>query len=258
MGRIEGKVAFVSGGASGLGQAIVRRFVEEGGHVFFGDINEAGGRVLAAETGAHFLPLDVASEDQWKSVIGHVQDAHGRLDVVVNNAGITGTGPLETIDLVEWNRLFAINVTGVMLGCKYGSELMQQNPGGASGSIINISSNSGLLGTAFDCGYSATKGAVTLMTKSLGVNFARRGIAIRCNSIHPGPIDTPIFERWQTTEAEAAELHSMLMEMIPMKRLGRPKEIADMALFLASDEASFSTGSQFVVDGGSTSCLAGM
>jgi 3(or 17)beta-hydroxysteroid dehydrogenase len=258
MGRLAGKVAFVSGGSSGLGEAMVRRFTQEGAVVVFGDIDEAKGNALAGQVGAAFLALDVSDETAWIAAMDHVAREHCRLDVLVNNAGILGTGALETIDLQQWNRLFAINVNGVMLGCKHGSLLMQRNPGGASGSIINISSNAGILGTAADCGYSATKGAVRLMTKSIAVNFARRGLAIRCNSIHPGPTDTPIFAPWRPNERAAADLEKSLHEMVPMGRLGKPEEIANMALYLASDEASFSTGSEFVVDGGGTSGLAGM
>lgn len=258
VGRIEGKVAFVSGGASGLGEAMVQRFVEEGATVYFGDVNQENGARLAAATGAVFLPHDVSREEQWISVMARIEEEQGRLDILVNNAGILGTGPLEKIDVDAWNRLFAINVTGVMLGCKHGGMLMQRNPGGASGSIINISSNSALLATASDCGYSATKGAVKLMSQSIAINFARRGLAIRCNSLHPGPTDTPIFEPWRVSEAASKRLEEQLHEMTPMGRLGRPREIANMALYLASDESSFSTGAQFVVDGGGTSALAGM
>ena len=258
MGRIEGKVAFVSGGASGLGEAMVQRFTEEGAIVYFGDVNEVNGARVAAANGAVFIQQDVSREEHWVAVMARIEGEQGRLDVLVNNAGILGTGALETIDVDAWNRLFAINVTGVMLGCKHGGMQMQRNPGGASGSIINMSSNSGLLATASDCGYSATKGAVKLMSQSIAINFARRGLAIRCNSLHPGPSDTPIFEPWRTSESAAKQLAEQLNEMTPMGRLGRPREIANMALYLASDESSFSTGSQFVVDGGGTSALAGM
>lgn len=257
-GRIEGKIALVSGGASGLGEAMVRRFAEEGAIVYSGDVNAERGEAGAAAAGATFLTLDVSQEDHWKAAVVRIEQEHGRLDVVVNNAGILGPGPIEQIEVAAWDRLFSVNVTGVMLGCKHGSLLMQRNPGGASGSIINISSNAGLLATAADCGYSATKGAVKLMTQSIAVNFARRGLPIRCNSIHPGPIDTPIFAPWRPNDAAAERLEKQLFEMIPMGRLGRPREIANMALYLASDESSFSTGAQFVVDGGGTSALAGM
>jgi NAD(P)-dependent dehydrogenase (short-subunit alcohol dehydrogenase family) len=258
VGRIEGKVALVSGGASGLGAAMVRRFAEEGAIVYSGDVNGEMGAAVAADAGATFLTLDVSQEEHWTAAIAKIEQEHGRLDVLVNNAGILGTGPLETIDVNAWNRLFSINVTGVMLGCKHGGMLMQRNPGGASGSIINISSNAGILATAADCGYSATKGAVKLMTQSIAINFARRGLAIRCNSIHPGPIDTPIFEPWKTDDKATEQLEKQLFEMIPMGRMGKPREIANMALYLASDDSSFSTGAQFVVDGGGTSALAGM
>lgn len=237
---------------------MVRRFAEEGAIVYSGDVNAEQGEAVAADAGATFVQLDVSQEDQWKAAIARIEKDHGRLDVLVNNAGILGTGALEEIEVAAWDRLFSINVTGVMLGCKHGGMLMQRNPGGASGSIINISSNAGLLATASDCGYSATKGAVKLMTQSIAINFARRGLAIRCNSVHPGPTDTPIFDPWQPNKEAAERLQKQLFEMVPMGRLGEPREIANMALYLASDESSFSTGSQFVVDGGGTSALAGM
>ena len=256
MGRIEGKVAFVSGGASGLGRAMVTRFAAEGAQVILGDINEAGGQAVARETGARFLPLDVRIEQYWIDAMTTVSQEFGRLDVIVNNAGILGTGLIETTDLEAWNNHFAVNVTGVMLGCKHGSQLMMRNPGGASGSIINISSNAGLLATASDVGYSAGKGAVRLMTKSIAGDFASRGLAIRCNSIHPGPIDTPIFAPYLTNEESKRMLMESLVAMVPMGRIGRPEEIASLALFLASDESSFSTGSEFVADGGGTCVMA--
>lgn len=259
MHRLRDKVAFVSGGSSGLGRAMVQRFVAEGAKVAFGDIDVERGEALAHATGATFVRQDVALEPDWVAAMALVETGFGRLDVLVNNAGVLGTGALDAIDVAAWNRLFAINVTGVMLGCKHGSRLMRRNSGGASGSIINISSNAGILATASDCGYSATKGAVRLMTKSIAVDFARRGIAIRCNSIHPGPTDTPIFDPWRAGPKEQVEaVFDALHEMTPMGRLGRPEEIASMAVFLASDESSFSTGSEFVADGGGTAALAGM
>lgn len=259
MDRLKDKVAFVSGGASGLGRAMVERFVAEGAKVVFGDINVERGEALAHATGAVFIRQDVALEPDWLAAMALVETRFGRLDVLVNNAGVLGAGALEEIDVVAWNRLFAINVTGVMLGCKHGSRLMGRNREGAQGSIINISSNAGILATASDCGYSATKGAVRLMTKSIAVDFARRGIPIRCNSIHPGPTDTPIFDPWRAgPPEEVLKVFAALHEMTPMGRLGRPEEIASMAVFLASDESSFSTGSEFVADGGGTAALAGM
>lgn len=256
MDRLKGKVAFVSGGASGLGRAIVERFVAEGASVVFGDVNQEAGEAVARATGAVFRRQDVAREEDWFDAMKDVETRFGRLDILVNNAGVLGPGPLEQIEVEAWNRLFAINVTGVMLGCKHGGLLMQRNPGGPTGSIINMASNSALLATADDCGYSATKGAVRLMTKAIAVNFARRGLGIRCNSIHPGPIDTPIFDPLRALPAEqAATVMELLRRMVPMGRLGRPEEIAALALFLASDESSFSTGVEFVADGGGTAAL---
>lgn len=254
-----GKVAFISGGASGIGKAIVERFVAEGAQVVFGDVNVSGGESVAADTGALFIRQDVSQESQWISALELVEARFGRLDILVNNAGILGSGPVDQIEIDAWNRLFAINVTGVMLGCKHGARLMQRNSGGSSGSIINMSSTAGLLATSSDCAYSASKGAVRLMTKSIAANFARRGLGIRCNSIHPGPIDTPIFDPWRSDSgAMSDKVRSALTEtMTPMGRLGRPEEIAALALFLASNASSFSTGSEFVADGGGTAALAG-
>jgi len=256
MNALIGKVAFVSGGASGIGRAIVERFVAEGARVVFGDINVTGGEAVATSAGATFIRQDVAQEGDWISAMRLIEELHGRLDVVVNNAGIIGPSGLETVEVEAWNRLFAVNVTGVMLGCKHGSLLMQRNPGGASGSLINMSSNAALLASSTNCGYSASKGAVRLMTKAIAVDFARRGLAIRCNSIHPGAIDTPM--NMTGTEEENAALNKALDAMSPMKRRGRPEEIAAMALFLASDASSYSTGSEFVADGGCTAALSGI
>jgi NAD(P)-dependent dehydrogenase (short-subunit alcohol dehydrogenase family) len=260
MSRLRNKVAFISGGASGIGRAIVERFAKEGAAVFFGDMHAGNGEAVAKATGATFVRQDVSREEDWIAAMSLVEKRSGRLDVVVNNAGILGTGALETIDVKAWDRLFAVNVTGVMLGCKHGGLFMQRNPGGACGSIINMSSNAALLATADDCGYSATKGAVRLMTKSIAVNFARRGFAIRCNSIHPGPIDTPIFDsiKASATQEQIDGLTAALQRMVPMGRIGRADEIAALALFLATDESSFSTGSEFVADGGGTAALPGL
>ena len=257
MNRLGGKVAFVSGGASGIGRAIVNCFAKEGARVIFGDMNVANGEAVARSTGATFIRHDVAQENEWIAAMSLVEKQCGRLDVVVNNAGVLGTGALEEIDVKAWDRLFAVNVTGVMLGCKHGGLLMQRNPGGASGSIINMSSNAALLAAAEDCGYSATKGAVRLLTKSVAVNFARRGLAIRCNSIHPGPIDTPIFDpiKAVSTAKQVEALTAALKRSVPMGRMGEAEEIAALALFLASNESSFCTGSEFVADGGVTAAL---
>lgn len=259
MDRLAGKVAFVSGGASGIGEAIVTQFAAEGARVFFGDVDRKRGEQVAGATGAEFIEQDVSQEAHWESAMAQVQTKAGRLDALVNNAGILGPGALETIDVEAWDRLFAINVRGVMLGCKHGSLLMRQNPGGASGSIINMASNAALLATSADCGYSASKGAVRLMTKSIAASFALRKLPIRCNSIHPGAVDTPIFSPlYEAAPDHADDLRAALNSMCPMGRLGQPREIALMAVFLASDDSSFSTGSEFVADGGATSCLNGV
>lgn len=258
MARLSGKTTFISGGASGIGRAIAERFAAEGSDVYIGDVNAEQGRAVASAIGATFIRQDVSQEADWIAAMALIEEKSGKLDAIVNNAGVLGTGPLDQIDVDAWNRLFGINVTGVMLGCKHGARLMQKHAG-QLGSIINISSNAGILGTAEDCGYSATKGAVRLMTKSIAADFGRRGIPIRCNSIHPGAVDTPIFDAFKTGPQELQDqLAAGLKKMSAMGRLGRPEEIAALALFLASDESTFSTGSEFVADGGATCALAGL
>ena len=255
--RLAGKVAFISGGASGLGEAIVHRFTAEGSQTFFGDVDVTRGEMVARESGAVFILLDVAQEGAWERAMALVEREVGRLDILVNNAGILGTPAfIEDLDLDDWNRVMAIHVTGVMLGCKHGARLMRKNPGGPSGSIVNMSSVAGIMASPGP-GYPTSKGAVRLMTKAIAADFAFAGIPIRCNSIHPGAIDTPIFDvfRHSTAEQITAMKESLDLQ-IPMGRLGRPEEIAAMALFLASDESSFSTGAEFVADGGGTATFA--
>lgn len=257
--RLKEKVALISGGASGLGEAIVRRFATEGANVYFGDVNEQRGAAVAAETGANFLPLDVTLEGAWEAVTAHIGSKAGRLDILVNNAGILGTPAfIEDMDLNEWNKVMAVNVTGVMLGCKHGARLMRKNPEGPSGSIINMSSVSGIMASPGP-GYPTSKGAVRMLTKAVAADFAFAGIPIRCNSIHPGAVDTPIFDPFrESTPEQQAAMKEALDLQIPMGRMGRPEEIAAMAVFLASDESSFSTGAEFVADGGGTATFAAL
>lgn len=255
--RLDGKVAFVSGGASGLGEAMVRRFVDEGARVFSGDLNADRGMAVAEEAGAVFLRIDVTKEADWEAVMARIGEDAGRLDILVNNAGILGSPALvEDMALDDWNRVMAVNVTSVMLGCKHAVRLMRKNPGGPSGSIINMSSAAGILASPGP-GYSTSKGAVRLLTKAVAADLAFANMPIRCNSIHPGAVDTPIFDpfRNSTPEQQAAMTEALDLQ-IPMGRVGRPEEIAAMAVFLASDEASFSTGSEFIADGGGTATFA--
>lgn len=247
MKRLEGKVALITGGAAGMGEASVRRFVNEGARVVISDVQVDRGQALAAETGSLFVRHDVSDDSAWRSVMGLIETKFGRLDVVFNNAGIFTVGSIEDLDLAAWARLIGVNQTGVMLGCHHGIVLMKKNPGGCTGSLINTSSTSGFAGIPAALGYTATKGAVRLMTKSIAAHCARAGLAIRCNTIVPGAIRTPMLE---SAIGGSRQVEETAANMSPMGRMGSCEEIAAMAAFLAADESSFCTGSEFLVEGG--------
>lgn len=244
--RLEGKVALVSGGAQGIGEAVVRRFAREGAVVGVGDIDRAGGEALAdelCEAGGQvrFVHLDVTHADQWSDAVAALKDAHGRLDILVNNAGVYQRTPLEDITERDWDLVMDVNVKGSFLGARAVVDVMRA---GGGGSIVNISSTAGIRASVATH-YGASKGAVRLMTKSIAVLHARDGI--RCNSVHPGPIATDMGYMAVPDEVRAQRLARM-----PLGRFGTPEEIANAVLFLASDESSFVTGSELVVDGGDT------
>lgn len=250
MGRIDGKVALVTGGASGLGEAIVRRYVAEGATVVIADIDLAGAERLAAELGeaAWPLDLDVTREDRWLAAFALIDARHGRLDTLVNNAGITTVGTIESLSLADFRTMLDIDLIGVFLGCKHVVPLMKHT----GGSVINMASMSGLRAEDYLVGYNAAKAGVTLMTKSVALHYARQGYAMRCNSIHPGVIMTPILQKVMSQVAEPQALYDGWVAGHPIGRVGRPDEIGSIALYLASDESSFATGAEFVVDGGSS------
>ncbi len=247
MNRLAGKVAIVTGGSVGMGAAIVRRFVAEGARVVITDVQVEQGAAMAAELGAIFVEHDVSDDAAWRRVMAETEAKYGRLDVVANNAGIFGGGSIEELDLAMWHKLIAVNQTGVMLGCHYGITLMRKNPEGPKGSLINTASSSAYAGLPGFVGYTATKGAVRLMTKSIAAHCARAGLGIRCNAIIPGAIRTPMLEAALAGDP-AAEEHCA--NMSPLSRIGTCEEIAAMAAFLAADESSYCTGSEFLVDGG--------
>lgn len=246
MGRLEGKQAFVTGGASGLGEAIVRRFVEEGAGVVIADIDETAGVSLAAELGAaaRFITLDVSNEAQWAAAL----DSCGPIDVLVNNAGITTLGSIEEVTLDQFRHEFEVDVVGVFLGCKHGVARMKAN----GGAIINMASMAGVRAQANLVAYNAAKAAVTHMTKSVALHCAAQGYGIRCNSIHPGAIHTPIIDKVLAQSADPDALYASFVASHPVGRLGKPDEIAALAVYLATDEAAFATGAEFRIDGGST------
>jgi NAD(P)-dependent dehydrogenase (short-subunit alcohol dehydrogenase family) len=246
MGRLQGKTALVTGGASGLGEAISRRFVAEGAQVIIADIDVEGGTALAAELGAtaRFARLDVTVEESWLEVFGGLE----RLDVLVNNAGITTLGSIEDLTLAQFMHEIEIDVVGVFLGCKHVIPLMRDH----GGSIINMSSMAGVRAQGNLAAYNAAKAAVTHLTKSCALHFADKGYPIRCNSVHPGAIHTPIIDKVLAQSDNPDALYASFVKSHPIGRLGRPEEIAAICLYLASDESAFATGAEFRVDGGST------
>jgi 3(or 17)beta-hydroxysteroid dehydrogenase len=248
--RLEGKTALVTGGSSGLGNAMVRRFVAEGAAVIIADIDADNGQALAEELGskARFAALDVTVEEHWQRVLGGGE----LIDILVNNAGITTFGSIEDLTLDQFRHEFEVDVIGVFLGCKYGVANMRANPKGTGGSIINMSSLAGVRATGSLTAYNAAKAAVTHMTKSVAMHCATNGYGIRCNSIHPGVIHTPILDKVLAQVPNPDEVYAGWVATHPIGRIGTPEEIAAMAVYLASDEAGFTTGAEFRVDGGSS------
>ena len=249
MARLEGKVALISGGARGQGAVEARMFAEEGASVVIGDILDEQGRQTEAELqelgyNVTFVHLDVTSESDWDAAVQAAIGAYGKLDILLNNAGILIRKNIEETTEEDWDRIFSINAKGVFLGTKAAIPAMRENGGG---SIINISSTAGLVGSPNgSASYTATKGAVRLFTKSTAIQHARGGI--RCNSIHPGPIETDMIADTLNDPANLA----LRMQRLPLGRVGKPSEIAYGAIYLASDESSFVTGSELVIDGGTT------
>ncbi|WP_043977331.1 SDR family NAD(P)-dependent oxidoreductase [Novosphingobium sp. P6W] len=246
MGRLEGRVGIVTGGSSGIGAACVRRLADEGASVVLTDVT------LTSEThgAAMSLPHDVRDEALWEHVVTTTLERFGRLDFLVNNAGITSTQPIEEVTLDVWENILAINLTGTMLGCKHAVRAMRGNPGGASGSIVNISSMAGFVGLAQSAGYNATKGGVRLLTKSVAVRCASEYRSIRCNSLHPGAIDTPIHERRLSSAPDREVARAAMDALQPVGRMGTAEEMAACVAFLVSDDASFVTGTELIADGG--------
>jgi 3alpha(or 20beta)-hydroxysteroid dehydrogenase len=243
MGRLDGKVALISGAARGQGEAEARLFVAEGARVVLGDLLHDAGAKLAAELGdaARYLPLDVTREEDWDRAVNEAVSAFGGLGVLVNNAGIVDAGPLEHTRLADYQRVIQVNQVGVFLGMRAAIAPMRAS---GSGSIINISSNAGLEGVPGVIAYSASKWAVRGMTKTAALELGQYGI--RVNSVHPGPIDTPMIAGDEFDSVDKDALYASL----PISRIGRPDEIAKLVLFLASDDSSYSTGAEFVADGG--------
>jgi NAD(P)-dependent dehydrogenase (short-subunit alcohol dehydrogenase family) len=256
-GRVQGKVALVTGGASGIGRGCAERLAAEGAVVVITDVQDAkGAEVVAAIKQAggkcEYLHHDVTDEAAWEDVVGQVKKAHGRLDVLVNNAGIAVNAPIDTMSLADWRRQQAVNLDGVFLGTKHAIPLMRA---GGGGSIVNMSSVAGLKGSPGLAGYCATKGGVRLFTKAVAMECAQAKDGIRVNSVHPGIIETPI---WLNVVPAAGgtnappDLDALSTMAVPLGVKGFPEDIANGVLWLASDESRYVTGAELVIDGGLT------
>jgi 3(or 17)beta-hydroxysteroid dehydrogenase len=247
--RLAGKVALISGGARGMGAVEARLFAKEGAKVVIGDVLDAEGKqvegdIAGAGGEAVFVHLDVTNEADWAQAVKLSTSRFGRLDVLVNNAGIGGPGRVEETTLEAWNRVMAVNATGVFLGTRAAIPAMKTAGGG---SIVNISSQLGLVGVDNTSPqYQASKGAVRIFTKATAIQYAKD--RIRANSVHPGPIVTPMTE----ARRRDPEIYRLMVSRIPLGRYGEPEEVAYGVLYLASDESSFVTGSELVIDGGWT------
>jgi 3(or 17)beta-hydroxysteroid dehydrogenase len=255
MARVKDKVALITGGAGGLGGAAARRMAEEGATVVIADLSDDQGKALARELGGEYVRLDVTNEGQWSAVAAGVEARHGRIDILVNGAGIEGdfvNGSPETTSLEQWRKVLSVNLDGTFLGCKHVVPIMKK---ARKGSIVNISSMASFLGTPVNVAYGASKAGVQQLTKSVAVHGSRDGMKIRCNSVHPGVIRTRMLDaiyeqigRLANISAEQAEAGSL--RQVPFGEVGEPDDVAYLILYLASDEAKYVTGSEFQVDGG--------
>jgi 3(or 17)beta-hydroxysteroid dehydrogenase len=250
MGRVTGKVALITGGASGLGQATAQVLAEQGARVVITDIQEEAGARVAAGIGHDvlFLQHDVASEADWQRVMSRLIGEYGKLDILVNNAGLLHMASIEDTSLEDWHRVHAVNSDGVFLGCKYAVEAMKGTTKG--GSIINISSGAGLRPISLVPSYGASKSVVWSLTRTTALHCAESGYPIRCNSIHPGVIRTPMMENTVPEGEDIDAMMAMHAEVHPMKRLVTVEDVALSILYLASDESAIVTGVALPVDGG--------
>lgn len=250
MARVSNKTALVTGAAGGIGLATAALLIEEGARVVLTDIAADVGEQAAARLGprAKFAPLDVTDPAQWEKVVGETDAAMG-LDILINNAGIALLKDIENTSLEEWRAIHSVNLDGVFLGCKHAIAAMKRRGGG---SIVNVSSIAGMVGHHSLPAYCSSKAGVRLLTKSVALYCARRGYNIRCNSVHPSFAATAMVDAMVDEARDPAKMRAALTKAAPLGRLAEPIDVARTILFLASDESAFTTGAEFVVDGGAT------
>lgn len=265
MGKLDGRVALVTGGLRGIGLAIATRFVAEGAQVLLADLDAADSEAVGTTMEglgdrAAYISANVTDEGSWQAIAEHMRASYGAAHILVNNAGIDLTGPVETLSLEAWRRIMAVNVDGVFLGTRALVPLMAQSGADVAGgaSIINISSIMGIVGYSEVSAYNASKGAVRMFTKGIAIEFATKRMPIRANSLHPGFVKTPLlnagFQRWvdKGFAQKPEDLVAAMEGATPIGRLAEPSELAGPAVFLASEDASYVTGAELVVDGGWT------
>ncbi|HEY4171411.1 MAG TPA: glucose 1-dehydrogenase [Rhodopila sp.] len=265
MNRLDGKIALISGASRGIGGETARLMAQAGASVVIGDVLDDRGRdtvaaITAAGGKAQYVHLDVTSEEDWSAAVSRATDAFGKLDILVNNAGVFIGKGIEEISIAEWNKLVAVNMTGVFLGTRVAAQALREAAKSSEhgSAIVNLASIAGIVGSQLDPLYSMTKGGVTLFTKSTALEFARKGYRIRVNSIHPGVIQTDMGEQTFVARAnrtggnDPEPARQMVTESVPWGRLGVPLDIAKGIVFLASDDAAYMNGSGLVVDGGVT------
>ncbi|WP_240375007.1 SDR family NAD(P)-dependent oxidoreductase [Bacillus piscicola] len=240
MSRLKEKVAIITGGASGIGASVARLFAAEGAVVVAADINEDALSTVSQEENIHGVKLDVTSDENWQQVIRDVEKEHGKIDILINNAGVTSEKTISEVDYKDWELLSRINGFGTMLGMKHTGPAMEKN---GSGSIVNLSSVTSMIGMGLNS-YSASKGSVRAISKAAAAQFGRNGV--RVNAVFPGVIETPMSKGLESSASALERIN----RMTPLGRLGKPEEVANVLLFLASDEASYVTGAEIAIDGG--------
>lgn len=256
---LHGKVALITGGTSGIGAGAVRRLSKDGARVIFTGSNEEAAAALCKETGAVFKAQRVQNPGEWKPLMDFITSEYGRLDIAFANAGMEkGDGSIESIDFEGWSGILDVNLTGVMLTCRAAVKLMKDNPGGATGSIIVNSSMNAHRAMGNFLGYSVSKSAVLAVTKSVAMHCANNGYKIRCNAICPGVVETDMIKTVINRAPDPAAARAMFEGMAPMKRMAQVEEITALVAFLASDEATFISGADYVIDGASTAGTMGV